>query len=70
MYHKNRIFEVEIVLLRTLRVKRNVGRGTPTKYPFLDPKKSLQNVNSSHPADSSYLSVPTFSYSSGIPVTP
>ena len=26
------IFEVEIVLLRTLVVKRNVGRGTPTKY--------------------------------------
>lgn len=26
------IFEVEIVLLRTLWVKRNVGRGTPTKY--------------------------------------
>ena len=26
------IFEVEIVLLHTLWVKRNVGRGTPTKY--------------------------------------
>ena len=26
----NRIIEVEIVLLRSLRVKRNVGRGTPT----------------------------------------
>ena len=26
------IFEVEIVLLHTLGVKRNVGRGTPTKY--------------------------------------
>ena len=26
------IFEVEIVLLRTLRVKRNAGRGTPAKY--------------------------------------
>ena len=26
----NGIIEVEIVLLRTLRVKRNVGRGTPT----------------------------------------
>lgn len=27
-----RIFEVEIVLLRTLWVKRNAGRGTPAKY--------------------------------------
>ena len=26
------IFEVEIVLLRTLWVKRNAGRGTPAKY--------------------------------------
>lgn len=26
------IFEVEIVLLRTQVVKRNVGRGTPTEY--------------------------------------
>ena len=26
-------FGVEIVLLRTLWVKRNVGRGTPTKIP-------------------------------------
>ena len=29
------MFEVEIVLLRTLWVKRNVGRGTPTKYLFV-----------------------------------
>ena len=27
-----KIFEVEIVLLHTLVVKRNVGKGTPTKY--------------------------------------
>lgn len=27
-----KIFEVEIVLLRTQVVKRNVGRGTPTEY--------------------------------------
>lgn len=35
LYNKHRTtreyFEVEIVLLRTLWVKRNVGRGTPTK---------------------------------------
>ena len=29
-----KIFEVEIVLLRTLWVKRNAGRGTPAKYLF------------------------------------
>lgn len=27
-----KVFEVEIVLLRTLWVKRNAGRGTPAKY--------------------------------------
>jgi len=27
-----KIFEVEIVLLRTRWVKRNAGRGTPAKY--------------------------------------
>ena len=33
MYTMNEeIFEVEIVLLRTHWVKRNVGEGTPTKY--------------------------------------
>lgn len=30
---RRRYFEVEIVLLRTLWVKRNVGRGTPTGIP-------------------------------------
>jgi hypothetical protein len=33
-------FEVEIVLLHTLMVKRNVGRGTPTKILF---KTALSN---------------------------
>ena len=28
----DKIFEVEIVLLRTQVVKRDVGRGTPTEY--------------------------------------
>ena len=28
-----RYFEVEIVLLHTLRVKRNAGQGTPVKIP-------------------------------------
>ena len=30
-----RMIEVEIVLLRTLWVKRNVGKGTPTNYSLV-----------------------------------
>ena len=30
---KSRLFEVEIVLLHALMVKRNAGKGTPTKQP-------------------------------------
>ena len=33
--YKQGIIEVEIVLLRTLWVKRNVGRGTPTNNSLI-----------------------------------
>ena len=34
LFLQYRCFEVEIVLLRTLRVKRNAGRGTPAKVLY------------------------------------
>ena len=58
-----RYFEVEIVLLHTLRVKRNAGQGTPVKipdrgHPFGCPLLCPQNKNTADPQSAVFCFIP------------